>query len=418
MQRLFARLAALGAVTAFPGRVRIIAQADFAAHAGSDTEWHGADAAETIAAAAGAALAERTRGGTVVALVGAEPALAYAWATVAALAAPVLVALVGASTAELALWRAVGWAVVDDDVALPLTRPSVLPVAVVRAPPSAPVVREWSPVRLPTLGDWQRATHADLDSALAALAAREPRLLLAHAHTPWATAPVSPATLVAVAAHAAEGRRLVWRLPAGVDLLGWLPALRAIGQRRLAITVLMAADDALALAHWRALPGWWVAAPGEAGETIAVLARALASEDAVAIVLPRPQPVPAWPVDADHEPGSGRWFGDPPAARATIVCAGESTAAALAARAALGALQLEVAVLQCTSLHPLPVGELAVASQRGPLVVVDAGDAASGLAVAVAAELPGSAGHGVAAWRGTAPGAADIAAAVRRALGI
>ena len=69
-------------------------------------------------------------------------------------------------------------------------------------------------------------------------------------------------------------------------------------------------------------------------------------------------------------------------------------------------------------LHPLPVGELAVASQRGPLVVVDAGDAASGLAVAVAGELPGSAGPGVAAWRGTAPGAADIAAAVRRALGV
>jgi hypothetical protein len=39
-------------------------------------------------------------------------------------------------------------------------------------------------------------------------------------------------------------------------------------------------------------------------EVIAVLARALGSEDAFVVILPPSETgVPAWPVDADHEPG-------------------------------------------------------------------------------------------------------------------
>ena len=417
MQALFARCAALRAVTAFPARVRIVAQADFAAVAG-DAEWHGADAAETIAAAAGVALAEGPRGGTVVALVAVDPAADVALATVITLDAPLLVALVGAGAADLARYRAAGWAVVDATVPLPLARASVLPVIAAHAAPAAPIAGEWSPVHLPGLRTWQCAVHREVDAALTALAAGETRVRLVHAHAPWAAAPITPALLVSAAAHAAEGRRMIWRLPAGTDLLAWLPALRAIGQRRLAITLLIAAGDALALAHWRALPGWWVAAPGDLRETIAVLARALGSEDALVVILPRSDAgVPAWPVDADHEPGAGRWFGDPSLARATIVCAGECTAAAVAARASLGALAIDVAVFQCTSLHPLPVGELLLAAERGPLVVVDAGLGACGLAAAVAHAVPGVAWHGVEAWQGTSPGPADIAAALRGALG-
>lgn len=416
MQRLLLKLAALQAGTAFPGRVRIVAEAAFAAAAGGEGEWHGADASETIAAAAGIALAEHGRGGTVVALVGADAAIAPALATVRALGVPLLVALAGADS-DLAPYRSAGWSVCDGETVLPPSRPTVLRVHATRTTPAPPLAREWPPVRLPALRAWQHETHADVIPALAVLAARETRLALIHAHPPWSSAPATPATLIAAAAYAAEGRRVVWNLPAATDLLGWLPALRAIGERRLAMTVLLDAGDALALAHWRALPGWWVAAPGDAGEAIAVLGRALGSEDAIVVQLPRlDRAVPAWTAATDHEAGGGRWFGDPRTARGTIVCAAGSTGAALDACAALARLALEVAVFQCTSLHPLPVGELVAAAARGPLVVVDTGDGACGLAAAVAWAT--REGPGVAAWRGTPPGAADIAAAVRAALGI
>lgn len=422
MQRLLARLAVLRSVLVLPGRVRVVAQ-DRLAGAWDEAEWHGADAAETIAAAAGAALAEQPRGGVVVALVVAGPEVAPALAAAMALAPPLLVAVAGAGEADLASYRAIGWAVPDAEAALPPLRPSVLAVAAVAGAPVLPrvreraPVREWAPVRLAGLAAWRREAHTGVDAALSALAAREARVLVVHAHPRWSAAPVSPATLVAAAAHAGEGNRVVWRLPAGTDLLAWLPALRAIGQRRLGPTLLIAAGDDLALAHWRALPGWWVAAPGDAGETVAVLARALGSADAVAVALPPTEAPPStWPVGDEHEPGAGRWFGDPALAVATIACAGASLAAALAAREALRALGSGVAVLQCTSLHPLPEGELARAAARGPLVVVDVGDGATGLAAAIAFALPGVGWHGVSAWRGTPPGAADIAAAVREAL--
>jgi len=400
MQRLLARLKA---AVVFPGQLRVVTLADDA---------------ESIAVAAGAALAEAPRGGVVVAVVGSDPAVAPALATAVALGAPLLV-LVSGSGADLARYAAAGWDVATTDLALPVTRPTVCAAEVVPAPRTAATAWEWPPVRLPTLDAWRLTPHRDLDAALGDLAAREARIRLVHATPPWSSAPVSSATLVAAAAHAGEGRRMVWRLPAGVDLLGWLPALRMIGARQLPVTLLCAAADAPALAHWRALPGWWVAAPGDLGETVAVLARALSSDDCVAVLLPaaaKSDTVPPWPAGEAHEPGAGRWLASEATPRATIVCAADGALAALAARAALATVAIPVAVLQCTSLHPLPVGDLLAAAAQGPLVVVDAGAGSSGLAAAVAVEAPGVAWVGIDAWGGVAPTAADIAAAVRTVL--
>ena len=114
MQRLFARLKA---AVVFPGSLRMVIFADDA---------------ESVAAAAGVALAEGPRGGVVVAVVGADPAVAPALATAVALNAPLLV-LVSGSGADLGRYAAAGWDIATTDVALPVPRPTVCAAEVIPA---------------------------------------------------------------------------------------------------------------------------------------------------------------------------------------------------------------------------------------------------------------------------------------------
>lgn len=391
-----------GDAAAFPARVRVACEAALAgavAARGLDAEWRGDGPEDTAAAALGLAIAERARGGAVAALVRGGPESVAAVA-IAALAprfgAELTLVVAGDADAALACAGALGvrTLAVDDDGARWL-------------PPER---REWPPVRLRSL---RTLAAREPEALLAAAAAAEPRLLLPHAVAPWAGLTPSPTLLIALGALAGEGRRVAWRLPAGTDLAAWWPALRAIGRRGLAMTLLVDAEDLPPPAWWRALPAWWVAAPADAAEAAAVTVRALASEDAIAIALPPSQaPVPAWPADDAHEPGAGRWLAADPAAVATIVCTGASAAEALRARDALAALPLVVAVHACTSLRPLPEADLAAAAARGPLVVAEPWPAEAGLAAAIAAALPGARVVAV-----EAPGAADLAAAVREAVG-
>jgi transketolase len=131
-----------------------------------------------------------------------------------------------------------------------------------------------------------------------------------------------------------------------------------------------------------------VAAPADAGEAAAALAQVLDSEDAVVLALPGAALATAeWPADHAYLPGSGRWLARGEAA--TLVCESRSAAAALEAGAALRALGVEVGVLHCTSLHPLPLAELERAAERAPLVVCSATDAEGGLGAAVLRQLAG-----------------------------
>jgi len=176
------------------------------------------------------------------------------------------------------------------------------------------------------------------------------------------------------------------------------------------MTLVVEVFDSAAIAFWATLPGWWVAVPADEPEFRAVLARAVATDDLMVIAKPQSKNVPPWPDGTAHEAGSGRWLIHTQESRATIVCAGACAGEALRAGEALAVMGISISVYHATSVQPLPVADLMLAAERGPIIVADDGDSAMGLAGAIART-----GITVRAV-GNAPLAGDLAEAIRAAV--
>ncbi|GDY12409.1 hypothetical protein LBMAG53_12870 [Planctomycetota bacterium] len=241
---------------------------------------------------------------------------------------------------------------------------------------SANAVRqEWPPVHLASLPAGLVAPSMDrgmspnlaIDTWLMQIAADEPRLILPHHHGWWPQQPADGATLQALAQLACSGWRVVWRLPAGLDLTDWAQALDAVGASGAPIKLLVQAADLPEVGWWMERRGWWCIAPADADETAAVLLWALAHEDSVVVGLPPAgSGISAWPSGTAWMPGSGRWIlggPDDPHRAGTLVCRADRVHRALTYH------RPGEGVFCCTSLWPLPVEELRRAARRGPLRV-------------------------------------------------
>ncbi|HYE08319.1 MAG TPA: hypothetical protein VEL07_22585 [Planctomycetota bacterium] len=376
-------------IIVFPGRLRVVS--DLAVPGVADGE-RAADMPGDLllASACGLALAETPVGGRVLAVIARER-LADA-ATLAALTtatrlglANLALAISGGDDADERLLDVCGWRIAadlggDGPVA---TRVGALPAA---AP--APGARAPAPVRLASLGAWRDALraeaspYADAGQWLADLATREPRLVLPHRDWPCRA---DAAGLAIAAEVAATGRRVAWLLPPRCDLSAALPALRAAARRRIALKLLMAAEDLPPLGAWSAAPGWWLIGPAGDAQLRACLAHALATEDATLIALPKRAFAGDW--QGDHEAGSGRRLAVEAAPAATLVCDNRGIDLAVAARLLLGTAGIAADVLLCTSLAPLPAADLVDAAARGPLIAIDA-LAGAGFTDAVVAIAP------------------------------
>lgn len=375
----------------FPGRLRVV----------SDLAVPGVDPGERagdvpgdllLAAACGLALAEAPVGGRVLAVIARERLASGA--TLAALAAAarlrlanLALAVSGGAIADEAVLAGCGWRVAAD---LDGPGPVAMRVTVMTPTPSAPVGHAPAPIHLGALPDWRAALrptaspYADATGWLNDLATREPRLVLPHCA--WPCAP--DAVGIAIAAEvAASGRRVVWLLPRGTDLVAALPALRATARRRIALKLVIAADDLPPLGAWSAAPGWWLIAPAGDDECRAGLAHVLANEDAAVLALPRRVHAGEW--RGDHEAGTGRWLARDAAAALTLVCDNRGLDLAVAARLLLGTVGIAAEVLLCTSLLPMPTADLADAAARGPMIAIDAAPG-SGFAEAVSSCAPRS----------------------------
>lgn len=241
--------AALAARTAFPGRVRQFA----CPHPG-----------HAAALAVGAAWSERARGGHACAVVPDERR-----------GDPLV-------TASLALAARLGLAnlhlLTDPDLALPIEA-------------LGPCERQ--PVQLPSLGRdlvprWGGVSPAE---ALAVTAAAEPLLLLPARDARWGC---GPASLLALAWIAGDGRRVVWELAPTARPGDWAAELALIGRLQLPLKLVCSRSQLPWPPIERGLARWWVAAAGPP-DAAGVLAWALAGEEPVLAALPgRMQPGEAW----------------------------------------------------------------------------------------------------------------------------
>jgi hypothetical protein len=207
---------------------------------------------------------------------------------------------------------------------------------------------------------------------------------------------------------AGEGRRVCWRLPSGIDLKPWLEALQQIGRRGLGLKLLVNANDLPPRPHLAPLVGWWVLVPADTREAAAMFAYALSCEDPVLIGLPAtvPLPLPHWAEQQAYHPGHGRWLVH--GGVATLVCDHRTLEMAGEAVTALAESGHRVGLLLCTSVLPLPVGDLDLAGQ-GPLVACG-----SDLGIALASAMTDRDVHVDIATDVGSPGA--IVAAVRKAI--
>lgn len=294
----------------FPGRIR---------------QFAGGDPGTALALAVGCAWCESRRGGLVLAVVPPEDR-----------AHPLVVrARALASRLGLSCLREVATA--DPGVA---------------SEPFAPAERQ--PVHLASLGRELRPSWPAGTDALAWLAAAEPALLAPGGDPQWGC---DEATLLALAWIAGDGRRVVWRLPAGQDPGGWSASLALIGRMQLPLKLIVPAD----VLPW-ADPGldrWWVAAAGGT-EASSVLAWALSGEECCLLSLDAPS-APGWADGMAWVPGSARTLADGGGA-GTLLCTAIDAVPALAVGEAL-----DLPVIQLTSLNPLPTPVLRSATARGPV---------------------------------------------------
>lgn len=415
-------LTTYGKDAAFPARCRLFCDQRLIGALPADQrgrcEWMGAGGALLLAVACGAAAVESPRGGTVVV---ALPASAFKDPHLLAAAALAVrmhltgltLVVVGGDAALVAPLVDLGW---RQEGAGPHVRVCP-PLEAASLPPPTDLRREWPPVNLRTqlpgaLPPWPvdvtSLPPAAASDWLAWLSAREPDVVVANLAAGWRDQVPGPAVLCALAQLAGEGRRVCWRLPSGIDLKAWLDALQQIGRRGLGLKLLMNAHDLPPRPHLAPLVGWWVLVPADTREAAAMLAYALSSEDPVLIGLPPtiPLELPPWPDHQAYHPGHGRWLVH--GGVATLVCDHRTLVMAGAAAALLSEAGVRVGVLLCTSVLPLPVGDLDLAAP-GPLVACG-----SDLGIALASAMTDRDVHVDIAT--DISSAAAIAAAVRKAL--
>ena len=366
---------------AFPARARLFCDQRLFGVLPADLrgrcEWLGASGALLLAAACGAAVAEEQRGGRVTVIVPAsaltDPALMVAANMAVRLHVTVLTLVVVTNDAALITplidlgWRRGG--------AGPVVM-TFAPLEGASLPPMIPKRQEWQPVHLRTLlpgtlppwpVDSASLPPAAASDWLAWLAIREPDVVVANLAAGWREQPPGPTLLCALAQLAGEGRRVCWRLPSGTDLRPWLAAMQDVGRRGLAIKLLINANDLPPRPHLAPLAGWWILVPADTNEAAAMMAHALDSEDPVVIGLTPTIPVmlPPWPAKQAYHPGRGRWLKH--GAAATLVCDQRTLSVTAAAVVILGNEGVQLGVLLCTSVLPLPVADLDRAGS-GPLM--------------------------------------------------
>lgn len=415
-------LTTFGSDAVFPARARLFCDQRLIGALPADLrgrcEWMGAVGGLLLAVACGAAMVETQRGGSVVvalpAFVFKEPLLMAAAALAVRLRLTALtLVVVGSDEAGLAPLVDLGW---RRDGAGPLVRPCP-PLEAAALPPSTDLRREWPPVNLRTLLpgalppwpiDATSLPPAAASDWLAWLSAREPELVVANLAAGWRDQVPGPAVLCALAQLAGEGRRVCWRLPSGIDLKPWLEALQQIGRRGFGLKLLMNANDLPPRPHLAPLVGWWVLVPADTREAAAMLAYALSCEDPVLIGLPAtiPVPLPVWGEQQAYHPGHGRWLVH--GGVATLVCDHRTLPVAGEAVTDLAGEGQRVGLLLCTSVLPLPVGDLDLAGP-GPLVACG-----SDLGIALASAMTDRDVHVDIATDVGSPAA--IVAAVRKAI--
>lgn len=409
--------------TPFPGRARLFCDQRLIGALPADLrgrcEWAGTGGALLLAAACGAALVEGAREGSVVVALPAsalkDPQFIQAATLAVRLhATALMLAVVGGDDAMLAPLIELGW---RREGAGPLVR-RCAPLDAASLPPGTDLRREWPPVHLRTLlpgmlppwpVDGTSLPPAAASDWLAWLASREPDLVVVNLANGWREQPPGPLLAAALAQLAGEGRRVCWRLPSNTDLKPWLDALQQIGRRGLPLKLLINANDLPARPNLATLVGWWVLAPADTAESAAMLAYALECEEPVIIGLVPTIPVvlPPWPARQAYHPGRGRWLSSGQAA--TLVCDHRTLPVVSAAALALAQAGIAIGVLLCTSVLPVPVGDLDHAGP-GPLIACG-----SDLGIALASAMTDRDVHVEIA---TDVGSADaLFAAVRRLVG-
>jgi hypothetical protein len=388
-------LSSFGQDTRFPGRARLFCDQRLLGALPADLrarcEWPGAGAGLLLGAACGAAAAEGQRAGCVVVVLAAaglkDPLVPAAVALAVRLHLGILtIAVVGDDATVIAPLVALGCTQDGDG---PRVR-WFAPVEAASLPPSTDVRREWQPVHLRTLlpgtlppwpVDAASLPPAAASDWLAWLAIREPDLVVVNLAAGWREQVPGPTLVCALAQLAAEGRRVCWRLPSGTDLRPWLDALQEVGRRGLGLKLLINANDLPPRANLAALSGWWVMVPADTLEAAAMLAHALDSEDPVLMGLVPQLPValPAWPARQAYHPGRGRWLVT--GGTVTLCCDQRTVAVAAAAVALLAKDGIQAGLLLCTSVLPLPVGDL---DQAGPGPLIACG---SDLGIALASAM-------------------------------
>lgn len=342
------QLVRLGEGIAFPGRLRLFAEERVAGALppGCAREWPQSGPAALLAAACGAAWAEAPRGGRVAVVVAAAPERDPGWA-----AAHALVGRLGLVNLRIIVAEGAAAAADAGDA----------------------LRREWQPVRLASLpmgGFPPWLVDADGQAMEAWLAEHEPRALLAHRVDGWAGTPPEPALLIALGQLAAEGRRVVWRVPAGAPLADWREALITLGRRGLGLKLIVGEPPSAELLTTPT--GWWVWSPADAGELAATFANVLDHEEPALVVLPGPAVgITPWPATRAGVAGEGRLLAEGGAV--TVVADGRRAGRALALAQAVGG----AGAFACTCLAPLPLPQLAALAARGLLVVLDEGLAAA-----------------------------------------
>jgi hypothetical protein len=359
----------------FPGRLRIFCDERCRSLLSLDerelSEWQGARGNFIVAAAIGAAYAEIERGGWVVVLV---PRTALEDMREVLLIAPrmgllplTLVIIDDTTSApkekdshwlDKSGWKTNGHVLAYEFVHFAVHHPSY---------PPPKLHGDWPPVRMATtipgsLPPWPvdetSVPLSSLNDWFAWLRGREPQLMLVDMTPPLIGLPAQPWLAAILAQLACEGRRVCWRLPKGVDMREWLAVLHDIGRRGMALKLFMAADDLLTRPILAPLTGWWILVPNDVEEAAAMFAYALEHEDPIIIALPStvPPQLPAWPTQHAYIPGSGRWMRH--GKRGTIICDFRTVALAEQAAEQLTTKNLALGVLICSSILPLPIGDI------------------------------------------------------------
>ena len=372
MQELSTWLEQCATETIFPGRLRLFCD-ERVAHVLSAPQraianWQGATDGCLFGAACGAAFMENQRHGHVVVLLPTralqdEQVRGAAHLAVRLALKKMTLVIVGTDVSDSDWLIEVGWSRTGDGLVVRHLLPPTASFAV--AP--ARLREEHQPVHLASLlpGDLPAWPVDDLSVPLASIAdwlswiaLREPHVVVADIATPWRNVAPSAVLLAALAQLASEGRRVCWRVPTGTSLFPWLAVMHDIGRRGHGIKLIVAARDLPNRPQLAALTGWWVLVPNDVGEAAAMLAFTLACDDPVLLALPAamPVPLPTWIAGQAYLPGSGRWLCHGP--QATIVCDYRTLIAATQAATELSREGIHAGVLICSTLIPLPIGDL------------------------------------------------------------